>query len=363
MPSKARPRYEHIDATCRAKSDCEKACGDDCDKFSSQSYGTCDQHSSCVNWSDSVGCGIPCGGLEGNPGYFCNPAGDGSKYDDKLSSHTQTNYAYGCLDWSFQSKRMQQAEDDFRERTGNNVYFGIGSYGNIKDQKENLGKCYRITASNVDKDLIVQNINSGVDVDGTQFDLQMGAGGFGLYNACASDNENDLYSMFSGKRSSWGEIYGGINNRKQCDDLPEYPRLYGLYEKNPSQEIDSLRDLCKVGFDKNVRIEGGENQTIVSLGEVSCPSELTQITGMKPLDKSEKYLPSSYIIKDNTNKCGSSGTSYCLTRMMDCRKPSASFKDNVTLDRFQDGAKLVQPCGQDGYTRIDNRCGCKQCYC
>ena len=49
---------------------------------------------------------------------------------------------------------------------------------------------------------------------------------------------------------------------------------------------------------------------------------------------------------------------YCLTRMMDCRKPSGAFKDNVMADIMVKGKKLVQTCLSDGYTRLDNQCGC-----
>ena len=54
---------------------------------------------------------------------------------------------------------------------------------------------------------------------------------------------------------------------------------------------------------------------------------------------------------------------FCLTRMMDCRKPSAGFIDNMHDDLLADGMKVIQPCTQDGYTRIDVKCGCMDCYC
>ena len=58
-----------------------------------------------------------------------------------------------------------------------------------------------------------------------------------------------------------------------------------------------------------------------------------------------------------------SGAAYCLTRMMDCRKPSGAFKDNVHGSLMVEGRKLVQTCTSDGYTRIDVQCGCYDCYC
>ena len=61
--------------------------------------------------------------------------------------------------------------------------------------------------------------------------------------------------------------------------------------------------------------------------------------------------------------CGGGDCKYCLTRMMDCRKPSAGFPDNMLDELMVDGVKIVQPCTGDGYTRLDNKCGCNDCYC
>ena len=37
-----------------------------------------------------------------------------------------------------------------------------------------------------------------------------------------------------------------------------------------------------------------------------------------------------------------SGAAYCLTRMMDCRKPSGAFKDNIKANLMVPGRRLVQ---------------------
>ena len=63
--------------------------------------------------------------------------------------------------------------------------------------------------------------------------------------------------------------------------------------------------------------------------------------------------------------------------MMDCRKPSSGFIDNIHADLVEEGLKVnlisppntvfifqvAQPCTQDGYTRVDVKCGCVDCYC
>ena len=54
---------------------------------------------------------------------------------------------------------------------------------------------------------------------------------------------------------------------------------------------------------------------------------------------------------------------YCLMCMMNRRKPTARFSDNMLDEVVVDGTKIVQPHTQDGYTRLDNKGGCNDCYC
>jgi len=343
------------------KSDVQSAYGD-CKSDVQSAYGDCTSTSSCKNFNETLGCGISCGG-DDNPGYYCHPAGDPGKYDYDTSTLDKTYYAYGCVDWSFQSQRLQNAESEYSsKKTNDNVYFGVGSFGNEKDKKTNLGRCIRLKVEGIDRDLIVQNVNSGGDVNDTQFDLQQGDGGFGIFNTCANNPDSKTtYSMYPGTTNDWGNVYGGWNNSEDCKKLPKYPKLYG---ENPPEDIDNLQMLCQSSFEKKVRLEGGGNPTIIKADFVSCPIELTQVTGMIPIPEKEVIGNIFDNTTDPTKKCGAGNdNSYCLTRMMDCRKPSAAFIDNVNTDNFYSGAKIVQPCGQDGYNRIDNRCGCKNCNC
>ena len=75
---------------------------------------------------------------------------------------------------------MQAREQSYFAATGDAVYFGVGSYGN--DQTR-AGKCYRISARDIDRDLIVRVVNQGGDVPDGNFDLQVGDGGFGIFDA------------------------------------------------------------------------------------------------------------------------------------------------------------------------------------
>ena len=70
---------------------------------------------------------------------------------------------------------MQAREAAFLNRTGQKVYFGVGSYSNSAAR---AGKCYRLSVQGVLLDLIVQNINQGSAAADGNFELIMGAGGF-----------------------------------------------------------------------------------------------------------------------------------------------------------------------------------------
>merc|ERR1712066_1063828 len=101
------------------------------------------------------------------------------------------------MDWTFGSKTMQAQEGKFASRTGDEVFFGVGSFGSDDPQK-GLGSCVRLQVEGVQRDIIAQSINTGSDVSGNQFDLQVGDGGAGLFNACAGGSSPGKNSMFSG---------------------------------------------------------------------------------------------------------------------------------------------------------------------
>ena len=143
-----------------------------------------------------------------------------------------------------------------------------------------------------------------------------------------------------------------------------------LYPLDPKSASPSGR----YSFDKRVRM-GADNPTIADMARVKCPPELVELTQVERTDDPDTYdieeenRPSAYqeanagSIEPCRCSCGGGDCKYCLTRMMDCRKPSAGFPDNMLSELVKDGVKIVQPCTGDGYTRLDNKCGCNDCYC
>jgi len=91
----------------------------------------------------------------GGTGYYCPPDAPGADGD----------MAFACMDWTFGSKGMQAAEASFSQRTGEDVYFGVGTFGTSKDIMRGIGACYRLQIGSegggVGKDLLLQSINTG----------------------------------------------------------------------------------------------------------------------------------------------------------------------------------------------------------
>jgi len=222
------------------------------------------------------------------------------------------------------------------QRTGQKVFFGVGSYGN---QASRAGNCYRITVGGLNTDLIVQVVNSGGDVPDNNFDLQMGDGGFGIFNGCT--NDYTPLPQFDGSSANWGDQYGGWGGSKdQCANLPKYPHCSSTGSSSLPQ--DNLQDLCVWSFNNNLR----GVPIILNMCQVSCPAELYEATGIR---RSDEPLPAS------TYTCANTGSNAggILTRMMDCSKPAYGWSSNVVGQTYA-GYNQVVPCRRDGYTRINS---------
>jgi hypothetical protein len=333
-----------------------------------------DANVGCLEFGDEATCGN-CGSCaNGGSDYtvrnndlntkFITDPGGGVGYGVSTDiSGDSGEWAYMCMDWTAGSSHLTKAEKDFKASYGQDVYFGVGTDG--CSQTGNMGGCYRITYAeagtdtpNQPKDIIVQAVNSGADVHCPQFDLQVGVGGTGAFNNCHGSD----VSMFEG--NDFGEEYGGWKNKADCSKSPKYPKS----EAAAIAAGDNLIDLCELSFDRNFRGEGGANSVIRKMSQVTCPTELTNVTNIRRADQDtlgyDHNTTGSQVINPSADcgfNNGGDGTN-CLSRMMDCRKPSAAFKDNVDLDNMIDGQRLIPACVNDGYTRIVSDCGGAGCY-
>jgi len=319
------------------------------------------------------------GGQNGSQiGYF-TPNYEAGQSDDLVSM-------FSCVDWTFGSAGMKAQEELYQDRTGDKVKFGVGTDGCA--QTNNMGGCYRITYANSDgevqpTDLIVQSVNSGGDVACPQFDLMQGAGGQGAFNSCSGDTN----SQYSNGPAMIGKEYGGYENSSECSKIDGLvPTMKVPYNINYPTDKDELGGLCSYAFEKEVRGENGLNSVINTMTPVICPVELTDLTGFRrsdptfttsdgvtinPVDPQKvtdfDASGTPYADAINNTTCGFNQGSLqgngCLSRMMDCRKPSASNLDNNDLDKMEDGMKVLNGCTADGYTRIQAQQGCFYNYC
>jgi len=276
-----------------------------------------------------------------------------------------TKYAYMCMDWTVGTKRMVDAERAYMAETGDEVHLGVGTDGCA--QTSNMGGCYRITygragAGSVaeSRDLIVQSVNSGSDVHCPQFDLQVGVGGQGIHNNCVGGTA----ALFDGSQADMGERYGGWRNKEECAQSPTHLRNSTLMQ----EEGDNLITLCELSFSLNMRGEDGLNSRIIEMSQVTCPRQLTAITGFRRADQDHLGFQHNFVGEHRSNPTDDCGFNIggdginCLSRMMDCRKPSGSFRDNVDVENMCLGMKVLPSCTNDGYTRIISDCGMQNCW-
>jgi hypothetical protein len=114
-------------------------------------------------------------------------------------------------------------------------------------------QCYELTFTDgaaSGKKFVVQAVNTGGDLGDNHFDLLIPGGGVGIYNACSD--------QYNAPADGWGSRYGGVSSRDQCSQLPS-----------------SLQAGCQWRWDF---LNGADNPS-VSFNQVTCPSELTSISG------------------------------------------------------------------------------------
>ena len=206
--------------------------------------------------------------------------------------------SYHCIDWTIGSTLNKIREAAFKRKTNNNVYFGVGSYGN---REERAGRCYRVTISGgLDRDVIFQVVNRGIDVPENNIDLMVGDGGFGLFDACLN---SPVYQYNMTTPGAWGSAYGGVSNIKDCKNLPAYP-VCG------TNHYDSMQELCKWSFIHHLRSSSNGLPIINNLCEVACPEELYKATGLL---RSDVNVSSYTCTPASTEPNGGH-----MTTMMDC---------------------------------------------
>ncbi|KAF8905707.1 RlpA-like double-psi beta-barrel-protein domain-containing protein-containing protein [Mucidula mucida] len=127
--------------------------------------------------------------------------------------------------------------------------------------------CYKLTFTSTSiagKTMVVQSSNNGEDLGSDQFDLQIPGGGIGIFTSgCSAQYE------------SWDGVSGGVSSIEECYNLPQAESCFFLIPNRQSAVINWF--------------ENADNPTMM-YEEVSCPAELTAISGCTRSD-SGSYGP------------------------------------------------------------------------
>jgi hypothetical protein len=179
------------------------------------------------------------------------------------------------------------------------------------------------------------------------FDIFMGAGGYGAFNACYKDpsfgstskfNEF-IYDSFPYQNPGGGGI-SFLRYEKQC--RKNWPPTVDDVQSSACQ--DTIKKLCDQALVKaSAQITEDTRRSCIQTNKVEslyhqnwqimakrvrCPENLTRVTGCRlKEDKLPLPLPNVQTPADATNSGFSSG--YTTTTMQDCCKPTCAWADNI----------------------------------
>jgi hypothetical protein len=276
-------------------------------------------------------------------------------------------YGYACPHMMMFSSDMILASI----HDGINKYFWYAMGGSSNDDE--CGKCYQIKLHDAErvwspslskKDVIVQIFNSGFDVMEGQFDLYMGAGGFGYFTSCNNDCQSQYCQggpcrkgLYDTSFENWNQAH--YNDPNQCYSggikwLNETDNLYiSSLCRNLIQSIDNYKDLAlyESCYYSNLFLYH-QNFVNIDYTRVKCPDGITKLSGLKRKD--DDNFPEPHLENVLNGKCQGSREQgrYCITTMQDCCKPSCSWSNKGFPD---DKWSKMDTCDENGFIYSLNR--------
>jgi hypothetical protein len=256
-----------------------------------------------------------------------------------------SQYGFACPHLMMLSADMILASK--YDNNGNNFIYATAGGSSDND----CGSCYQVKLLDAEREwndtlskkhLIIQIINSGYDVQAGQFDIFMGAGGFGYFTGCNSDCKTKYChgggckdNLYAGSFDQWTDAQyndpnicysGGIKWLDQNSSIEELCKKPSNYETGLKDKI--LHDSC-VATNKLLY-----HQNFVSTDSlrVQCPEGLYRATGLRRNDDSS--CPIAHIDNQLNIECRGSRNKgkYCISTMMDCCKTSCSWSNKVNTD-------------------------------
>lgn len=247
----------------------------------------------------------------------------------------------------FSSDLLLAAE---RDGLGGDFFYGTAATRTDDD----CGKCFQVNLVDrphfnetyMNRQLVLQITNSGFDVVPGQFDIHMGAGGFGHYTACNQDCRSRFcqggpcaVGMFNSVFDDWtpnGNCYGG-GLQMLSTDYDKVWELCGKFTRGSDYKDDVLQQTC---WYANIMFFH-QNFFSTDSSQVRCPEGLTKATGLKRTDDTNLPLP------DVRNKhnifCRNRN---CITGYQDCCRMSCSYKNKGKPDAL---LSQVYTCDFNGF--------------
>ena len=206
------------------------------------------------------------------------------------------------------------------EADGNSwAVYGVAGIGRVSD----CGSCFQLEitggGSPSPNKYIVQAVNTGSDVGSGQFDILLGAGGFGIFDACSSDCQDGQVCSgghcnspyYGGNFAAWtpdGNCYGGgVHDSNGCYNL--VTRCGHTFADNTL--LYGCSEAIKRGFHANFNVRWQR---------VQCPTSLYKVTGLRRNDENEHPIPRPELTLSNSGH---------TTTTMDCCKPTCAWRQNI----------------------------------
>ena len=295
---------------------------------------------------------------------------------ENISQKPGADVGFLCPRFALESSEMAQAAvDDF----GASPAFNYAIAGHDVDQngidgtaKSACCQCYQLvydlpeneaqvngggaSAIAIPKPVIVQAFNTSAG-GGQNFDLYMGAGGFGSFNACdpafssmPSPSGRYLYSSFpeQGEPGS-----GGVNAATQLGGCKTNENLVTAATLSSATCLANVDSTC-MSFASSTLTPQALADSIQSCTEsndptnyyhlnwqvyakkIECPTHLAQVTGCKlapqglPAANPNVTTPAQAAADSSFKATAGTGSHFTTTTMQDCCKPTCAWQDWVT---------------------------------
>ena len=213
------------------------------------------------------------------------------------------------------------------------------------------------------KPLIVQAFNIGATTD--SFDIYMGAGGFGAFNACMDGTIKSsagyaLYDAYPGdgqpgnggvKFRSYDECRSGdqkITNADGINSAACQSKIAGFCNQVKSSKSPALASTTTDSCIKSNQVGTLYHQNwAVYAKRVECPENLTRVTGCKLAAEAGLAKVDAKVTTLDQAKAAGFLSGYHTTTMQDCCKPACAWVEKVAGN---EGLKKVDPQFTNFYT-------------